>query len=192
MWVDQHSDDPIGSLSPDAAGRHSRVSVALGALLVFVAVLSPLPAAAAPPSPTTPSPNPDLTKACGLDVLMIIDESGLDRHLGGHRGRAEGVPGLRRLVEEHRVEDVGGGVQLGGPAPVDRWPAPRHVHHHRRRHPSGIQLVHRRVQAGRVDQLGGRPQGGSPLGSPARPRTSPTWWCSSPTATPPPTSASTR
>ncbi len=29
-----------------------------------------------PASPLLPSPNPDLTKACGLDVLMIIDESG--------------------------------------------------------------------------------------------------------------------
>ena len=33
-------------------------------------------ASAAPGEPTTPAPNPDLTKACGLDVLVILDESG--------------------------------------------------------------------------------------------------------------------
>ena len=31
---------------------------------------------AAPGEPTDPAPNPDLTKACGLDVLVILDESG--------------------------------------------------------------------------------------------------------------------
>ena len=33
-------------------------------------------ASAAPGEPTNPAPNPDLTKACGLDVLVILDESG--------------------------------------------------------------------------------------------------------------------
>ena len=31
---------------------------------------------AAPGEPTTPAANPDLNKACGLDVMMILDESG--------------------------------------------------------------------------------------------------------------------
>ena len=33
-------------------------------------------AEAAPGEPTTPADNPDLNKACGLDVMMILDESG--------------------------------------------------------------------------------------------------------------------
>ena len=43
---------------------------------LLAAVLAPLPAAADPRENTNVIDNPDLTKACGLDVLMIIDESG--------------------------------------------------------------------------------------------------------------------
>ncbi len=39
----------------------------------FALVLGALPAEAAPP---VPAPNPDLNKACGLNVLVILDESG--------------------------------------------------------------------------------------------------------------------
>ena len=42
-----------------------------GIVVVLVSVVS-----AAPGEPTTPAANPDLNKACGLDVLMILDESG--------------------------------------------------------------------------------------------------------------------
>ena len=43
---------------------------------LLAAVLAPLPAAADPRENTNVIDNPDLTKACGLDVLIIIDESG--------------------------------------------------------------------------------------------------------------------
>ncbi len=43
---------------------------------LLAALLTPLPASADPRESTVPIDNPDLTKACGLDVLMIIDESG--------------------------------------------------------------------------------------------------------------------
>ena len=46
------------------------------AVATFVVALLPSVAGAAPGEPTTPAPNPDLTKACGLDVLVILDESG--------------------------------------------------------------------------------------------------------------------
>ena len=42
-----------------------------GIVVLLVSVVS-----AAPGEPTTPAVNPDLNKACGLDVLMILDESG--------------------------------------------------------------------------------------------------------------------
>jgi Mg-chelatase subunit ChlD len=47
--------------------------------MVVCALVAPSPVAAAPGEstvPIDPIDNPDLTKACGLDVLMIIDSSG--------------------------------------------------------------------------------------------------------------------
>ena len=58
--------------------------VVLAALLVAGSVgLVGEPAAAAPGESEVPAPNPDLDAACGLDILVILDESGsIDRATG--------------------------------------------------------------------------------------------------------------
>ena len=50
--------------------------MALVAIATYLVTSFGAVASAAPGEPTTPAPNPDLTKACGLDVLVILDESG--------------------------------------------------------------------------------------------------------------------
>ena len=52
-----------------------------GSLLAGGMVLGALPggtapAQAAPGEPSTPISNPDLTKACGIDINVVLDESG--------------------------------------------------------------------------------------------------------------------
>ncbi len=64
--------------------RTKRLATMLIASFGIVVVLVPM-VSAAPGEPTTPADNPDLTKACGLDVLMILDESGSIATLQRHR-----------------------------------------------------------------------------------------------------------
>ena len=47
----------------------------IGAMVIVVA-LSTGRAAAVPPEDATPVDNPDLVAACGIDIHMILDESG--------------------------------------------------------------------------------------------------------------------
>ena len=56
--------------------RDRRLVLTLGMSLILAMVSYAAPASAAPQEPQVPARNPDLDAACGLDVLMILDESG--------------------------------------------------------------------------------------------------------------------
>ncbi len=51
-------------------------TTAVGVIVMVLSLLPLSPAGAAPGESSVPADNPDLQKACGLDVLMVIDESG--------------------------------------------------------------------------------------------------------------------
>lgn len=56
-----------------------RVASAIACLSLVAATLAPFgapPAIAAPGEDTRPAPNPDMQQACGMDALIILDESG--------------------------------------------------------------------------------------------------------------------
>ncbi|MGH9118661.1 MAG: DUF7507 domain-containing protein [Acidimicrobiales bacterium] len=59
--------------------RIARASRVLAVVLIgpiVAALIAPSPAAAAPGEPPIPIPNPDLPLGCGIDILVILDESG--------------------------------------------------------------------------------------------------------------------
>src|SRR4051795_8508845 len=71
-------------MRPDTGGATLRAMrrAAVG-VMVIVAALSTGRAAAVPPERAIPVENPDLVASCGLDIHMILDESG---SVGIHAG----------------------------------------------------------------------------------------------------------